>query len=43
MLHQSSTVIMGAWSCWLSLLLGWVGLLLSTITLCLQKHKEHTL
>jgi hypothetical protein len=25
-----------------SCLLGWAGLLLSTTTLCLQKHKEHT-
>jgi hypothetical protein len=42
MLHQSSTVIIGAGFCWLFLLLGWAGLLLSTTTLCLQKHKEHT-
>jgi hypothetical protein len=35
-------VIIGAGSCWLFLLLGWAGLLLSTTTLCLQKHKEHT-
>jgi hypothetical protein len=43
MLHQSSTVIIGAGSCWLFLLLGWAGLLLSTTTLCLQKHKEPSL
>jgi hypothetical protein len=41
MLHQSSTVIIGAESCWLFLLLGWAGLLLSTTTLCLQNHKKH--
>jgi hypothetical protein len=42
MLHQSSTVIIGAGSCWLFVLLGWAGLLLSTTILCLQKHKDHT-
>jgi hypothetical protein len=35
MLHQGSTEIIGAGSCWLILLLGWAVLLLST-TLCLQ-------
>jgi hypothetical protein len=30
MLHQRSTVIIGAGFCWLFLLLGWAGLLLST-------------
>jgi hypothetical protein len=42
MLHESSIVIIGAGSCWLLFLLGWAVLLLSTMTLCLQKHKEHT-
>jgi hypothetical protein len=40
MLHQSSTVIIGAGSCWLFLLLGWAVLLLSKTTLCLQTHKK---
>jgi hypothetical protein len=42
MLHQSFTVIIGAGSCWLFRPLGWAVLLLSTTTLCLQKHKERT-
>jgi hypothetical protein len=39
---ESSIVIIGAGPCWLFLLLGWAGLLLSTTTRCLHKHKEHT-
>jgi hypothetical protein len=42
MLPENSIVIIGAGSCWLFLLLGWAVLLLSTMTLCLQKHKKHT-
>jgi hypothetical protein len=42
MLHQSSTEIIGAGSCWLFLLLGWAGWAAAVNTLCLQKHKKHT-